>query len=191
MLSQQGAPGCGCAIFALCVLQGGELVLPRHLEHSQVSSEDKEQLKEQGEPPAWTPRVAVLSQAAGDLPGEGEDIKDKLLHLYAVGFAGVDPIATGVHERHLFNCHMWFQPLLELPVRSEREQKLKGTSTTAGQDSSGGESAGSYSATSSRKLLVKKWLQMFPALKTRSPPGPRSSASSGGISLYSTTWETP
>lgn len=50
---------------------------------------------------------------------------------------------------------------------------------------------GSYSATSSRKVLVKKWLQMLPALKTRSPPGPRSSAISGWISLYSTAWEMP
>lgn len=51
--------------------------------------------------------------------------------------------------------------------------------------------AGSYAATSSRKVLVKKWLQMFPALKTRAPPGPRSSAVSGWISLYSTTWKEP
>lgn len=53
------------------------------------------------------------------------------------------------------------------------------------------DSKGSYSATSCRKDVVRKWLQMFPALYTNSPPGPRSSAVSGWISLYSTTWETP
>lgn len=53
------------------------------------------------------------------------------------------------------------------------------------------DNSGSYSATSCRNALVKKWLQMFPALYTSSPPGPRSSAVSGGISLYSTTWAIP
>lgn len=49
----------------------------------------------------------------------------------------------------------------------------------------------SYSATSCRKALVKKWLQMFPALNISSPPGPRRSAVISRISLYSTTWATP
>lgn len=73
-------------------------------------------------PPTWTPQVAVLGKAAEDtLPGEWEDIKDKLLHLYGIGFAGIDPIATGVHKRHFFNGNMLFQPLLELPVRLEKK----------------------------------------------------------------------
>lgn len=81
----------------------------------------------------------MLGKAAEDtLPGEWEDIKDKLLHLYGIGFAGIDPIATGVHKRHFFNRNMLFQPLLELPVRLEKKktQKFKGTSTSAGQDRS-------------------------------------------------------
>lgn len=80
----------------------------------------------------------MLGKAAEDtLPGEWEDIKDKLLHFYGVGFAGIDPIATGVHKRHFFNRNMLFQPFLELPVRLEKKkQKFKGMSTSAGQDSS-------------------------------------------------------
>lgn len=77
------------------------------------------------EPPhTWTARVAVLGKVVEDtLPGEWEDIKDKLLHLYGIGFAGIDPIATGVHKRHFFNRNMLFQPLLELPVRLEKKNR--------------------------------------------------------------------
>ena len=43
--------------------------------------------------------------------------------------------------------------------------------------------------TLSRNSRVKKWLQMFPALKVKVPSSLRSSAVSMLISLYSTTWQ--
>lgn len=101
----------------------------------------------------------MLGKAAEDtLPGEWEDIKDKLLHLYGVGFAGIDPIATGVHKRHFFNCNMLFQPFLELPVRLEgKKQKFRGMSTSAGQGVSASQNHQALRTSVSTLLVSAGW----------------------------------
>lgn len=56
------------------------------------------------------------------LLGERKDIKDKLLHLDAVGFAGLDPTSTCVHKWNLLDCNMLLQLVLKLPVRLGRDR---------------------------------------------------------------------
>lgn len=96
------------------------------------------------------------------LPGEGKDVKDKLLHLDAVGLAGLDLLSTRVHKGNLLDCNMLLQLVLELPVRWEKEQRSTSGPGTAlvrqevGLEQNPGGTTGSYSATSSRKVLVKK-----------------------------------
>lgn len=60
-----------------------------------------------------------------NVPRKREHIKNKLLHLDAVGCAGFDVVTTGVHKGNLLYSNMLLQLVLVLPVAGQEQNPYK------------------------------------------------------------------
>lgn len=119
VLGQQGVAGhgrgvCGCSV---CIFERGKLILSDDLKRNKVPSRDRENVA--------TVNSAVSFMYSGSewatkqsstIPGEWKDVKNKLLHLYAIGFGGLDLGPLWVHKGHFLNRDMLLQFPFKLPV---------------------------------------------------------------------------
>lgn len=119
VLGQQSAPGGGGAVFGCSagILQRGKLVFPDDLEHNEPPSRGTKKIV-QTPAETWMSNLCGVKQFKwSTTPGERENIKNKLLHLYAIGFGWLDVISTGVHEGNLLDSNVLFQLVFKFPVK--------------------------------------------------------------------------
>lgn len=68
--------------------------------------------------------VIIPDFSKSTIPWECEDVKDKFLHLYAVGFTRFDLIATCVYIGHFLDCNMLFQLTFKFPVVQRKRKTV-------------------------------------------------------------------